>query len=140
MSAYHSCVDERRPRSRAAIARGIGEHGVTVNRIRAVAGADEEMWNAVQELRDAAAGCLDFRRHADRVAVVLDEEKHRRPARGGGADGLPEFTLARGALAARDADDFIAVHVRDPALALEIHDGLGAADRVKKVHAGRGRA
>src|SRR2546425_9721301 len=140
MSAYDPRVDQRGSGSRAAIAHGIGEDRIAVNRIGPVTGADQEMWNAVQEVRDVAAGCLHLGRHADRVAVVLDEKEDRRLARGRGADRLPEFTFARSAFAARDTDDLVAVSARDPPLTLEIQNGLGAADGMKEVHAGRRRA
>ena len=58
--------------------------------------------NDDDQLRDVAAGGLDFDRDRDRVAVVLDEADERQRVEAGGVQRLPEFAFARRAFAERD--------------------------------------
>ena len=60
-------------------------------------------------LRDIAAGGLDFDWNGDGVFVVFANEEHGQLAVGGGVHRFPEFALAGGAVAGGDVGDFVAV-------------------------------
>ncbi len=71
--------------------------------------AKVEMGEVGEQVRDVAAGGVDFDGNGDGVAVVFDDEEDGELEVGGDADGFPELALGGGAFADGDVDDFVAV-------------------------------
>ena len=86
---------------------------------------------------------LDFDRHRDRVAVVLDQEEDRQLQVAGRVQRFPELAFARRALAERDVDDLVRLQARvaigSPGIRAVISAGLGRADRLQELRAGGAR-
>ena len=91
--------------------------------------------------RDVAAGGLHFDRHRNRVAVVFDDDQHRRRALAGRVQRLPELAFAGRAFADRHVDDLVGAEslraIGDLADALVDHPGFGGAERLQTLRAGR---
>ncbi len=136
-------VDERDAPTSAAVLDGLAHRGVARDRVAAVDLPDREVREARDELRDRAAGRLHLDGDRDRVAVVLDDEHDRQRQVAGRVHRLPELALRGRAVSGRHVDDLVvfeAVRAR-----LELVDegvavsGLGAADRLEELRAGRRR-
>ena len=133
-------MDERRPRALAAVFGRPHEHFIGGDRVTAVHFLDEQIGEIADELRHRAARRLHLDRHRDRVFVVLDEEQHRQLEIGRGVERLPEFALARRAVADRDVDQLVALDrlVGDVGDAGVAQPRLGAAHRLQELRARRG--
>ena len=84
-----------------------GECIVRCDRVAAVNCFNVEIGKACYQLRDGPSRRLDLHGHGNGVAVVLDQEEHWQPQVTRCIERLPEFSLARGAVARRTVDDLV---------------------------------
>ena len=135
------CVNERRAAPLARMGDGLLEHPPAGQEVGPVHRQDQQAGERRHDLREIAARRLDFPRHRDGVAVVLDEIDNRQPLAAGRIQRFPELALGRRAFARRDVDDLVRVMaslaIRDVGDALVESPGLGAADSLQALRAGR---
>src|SRR6185437_16004110 len=70
-----------------------------------------EVVEILDELRDAAAGRVDFHRNRDGIAVVFNNEDDGKLLVRGGVERFPELALRGRAFADGDVDDLIALEL-----------------------------
>ena len=137
-------MDERRALARADVGGRLAHRAQAGEEIGAVDRVDVQAGERSHQARDVAAGGLHFDRHRDRVAVVLDEEQDRQLLDAGGVERFPELAFAGRAFAERDVGDLVGLEarlaIRDLRDAAVDDAGLGGADRLQHLRAGRARA
>ena len=113
---------------------------VAVQHVGTVTLDDEEIGESGYELGDARPRSVDFHRHRDRVAVVLDEVDHWKLEIAGRIEGLPELTLRGCAFSRTHEDDLVLLEGIDHAPKLGDQRNpvprLRGADRLKELRAG----
>ena len=75
----------------------------------------------------------------DGFKIVLDQEKHRQPAKARRVNGFVELSLAGRALAGTNQDDFVFVEALRDVQQLRAQGCLGATDSLKELRPGRRR-
>ena len=136
-------VDERWSPARAGVGQRLLDRGVRGQEIGAVDALDEQVRERGHQFRDVAARGLHFHGHRDRVAVVLDDDDYREPAKAGVVQRLPELTLARGAVSERQVGDLVLLEgffaILDVGDLLVQISGLSAPDGLQTLGSGRTR-
>ena len=120
---------------------GLAEDAEARERVAAVDLAHEEMGERADEPRDASPRGLHLDRHRDGIAVVLDQVEDGELPAAGDVEALPELAFRRRPVPGRAVDDLVggewgrrrARNVARP----EVEAGLGAADRLQELGAGR---
>ena len=100
-------VHERRSLSLARILDRLPHYVVAGNQVGPVDLLDEEIRESAYQLRDRSTGGVDFHRHRDGVAVVLDEKDDGEPEIARRVEALPELPFARLPFTRRAEHDFI---------------------------------
>ena len=103
--AMHECRSFAGP----AMLHRLAQYSVRLHRISAIALCKVKVGKVCNQPGDVPTGSINFHRHGNRILVVFHEEEHRQLQIGSTVDRLPEFTLARGAIATGDVYNLIAV-------------------------------
>ena len=134
-------VDERRTLTGASVSDGLPHHPEALGEVGAVDGEDLKGGERPHDPGDVATGGGHLLRDRDGVPVVLHEIDDGQPLAAGRIERLPELAFRRRALTERDVDDFVGVLARvtagDVRQPLIQPAGLGAADRLQALRAGR---
>src|SRR5580700_8760199 len=131
-------VDKCRTMAAAAMVRRAPEGGVSDDGVGAVNLFEMKVGEAGDEARNIAAGGLHFHGHGNRVFVVLHAKNYRQAEVGCTVQRLPEFALARRAVAERNVGDFVALELDILELAVIAFDFLGGVGMPGEIAAGFG--
>src|SRR5450432_25468 len=138
--AGHVAVEEGWALAGTNVVDGAMQGGKAGDDIGAVELVEMEIREAGDEPGDVAAGGLGFDGDGDGVVVVLHADQEREFHEGRGVHGFPELTLAGGAVAEGDVDDFVAVEGYVLEFAIVAVGFAGGVGKVPEVASGFGAA
>jgi len=105
------CMNEGRTITCATIGRSPLHYSERFKSVGAVAALQIKIRKVFDQTGNIAARSLHFDRHADRVAVIFKQEKHRQLEIAGGVERFPKLAFAGRSISQRNVGHFVFLKV-----------------------------